>query len=410
MRILLISDYATSSGGAEVAILHLRQKLRERGHDARIFSTTARPAGMRVCSEYRCFGTITPLRVLLQTVNPGAFFGLRGVIRSFKPHVVHVHLFLTQLSPLILPLLKNIPSIHHVRWLRPVCPTGSKRMPDGTICQRSWGAACYHEGCVPFAVWPFIKLQMTLWQRWIRVFNATISLSHAVKAAMAREHIGSTIVLWNGIPSSSSCARPPLSNPPTVAFSGRLVRVKGVDVLIRAFSKVLPVVPSARLLIAGEGPEKQRLQRLANRLGIGYCTLFTGFLQARELEQHFASAWVQAVPSVWVEALSRAAQEAMMRGTAVIASDIGGLAEIVQNEDTGLLVSANDVRALGAALLRLLTHRELAEKMGRAGRRFAVAHFDENRYIERLTQLYSDLRKMRRKTGQQPVSFRPLMQ
>ncbi len=99
-----------------------------------------------------------------------------------------------------------------------------------------------------------------------------------------------------------------------------------------------------------------------------------------------------------------------MRGTAVIASDIGGLAEIVQNEDTGLLVSANDVRALGAALLRLLTHRELAEKMGRAGRRFAVAHFDENRYIERLTQLYSDLRKMRRKTGQQPVSFRPLMQ
>src|SRR6185503_12644278 len=103
MRILLASDYATPTGGAELMILALRDALRRRGHDARLFASSARPLGMSSEADYECFGISSRLRGLSQVANPSAFLSLNRVLRDFRPDVVHVRLFLSQLSPLILP-------------------------------------------------------------------------------------------------------------------------------------------------------------------------------------------------------------------------------------------------------------------------------------------------------------------
>ena len=122
------------AGGAEIATLSLRDELRKRGHDARLFSSSARAGEGFSHADYECFGTTSLFRTLLQTANPWAYRRLANVLARFKPDVIHVTMFLTQLSPLILPLLRKVPSLYHVVWYRPICPIGTKLLSDGSAC------------------------------------------------------------------------------------------------------------------------------------------------------------------------------------------------------------------------------------------------------------------------------------
>jgi glycosyltransferase involved in cell wall biosynthesis len=386
MKILLINDYSTETGGAEVFVLALREGLRQCGHDARLFSTSARPTGLVGKVDYECFGTASRFRTLLQTANPMAYYRLRKVLAEFKPDLVHVNLFLTQLSPLILPLLRHIPSIYHVHWYRPICPLGTKLLPDGSLCRVSAGAVCYSNGCLPLRDWVPLMFQMKLWRRWRDAFDLIIANSEAVKRYLLAEGIEPVEVVTYSIQSQKPGG--PLSAEPTIAFAGRLVREKGVDLLLRAFAGVVARFPQARLLLAGEGPERETLHRLIADLDLSSYVSMLGHLSRSEMEKQFASAWAQVVPSLWAEPFGIVALEAMTRGTAVIASDCGGLREIVRDGRTGFLVPPGDREKLTEALLRLLEDRELAEGMGREGREFALANFFQDHPAEKFIQLY----------------------
>jgi glycosyltransferase involved in cell wall biosynthesis len=342
-------------------------------------------------ADYECFGTTSRFRTLLQTANPWAFWQLRRVLVEFQPDVIHVRIFLTQLSPLILPLLRDVPSLYHVVWYRPICPLGTKMLPDGTACQVPAGAVCYRNHCLPLRDWLPLMLQMKLWRRWRDAFNLIVANSEAVRRRLIAEGIEPVEVVWNGVPIQPS--RPPLSSPPTVAFAGRLVREKGVDVLLRAFAKAIIQMPEARLLLAGDGPERGHLERLVADLKLADNIAMLGHLPRQEVERHFAQAWVQAVPSRWEEPFANAALEAMMRGTAVVASDSGGMVEMVRDGQTGLLAPPGDVDALAKALLLLLQDREVAERMGKAGREVALAHFSQAACVDKFIYLYQALCK-----------------
>lgn len=391
MKILLINDYATPTGGAEIITLAIRDGLRKRGHDARIFASSVRPLNAKILADYQCFGTLSRFRTLLQAFNLSAFWRLRCVLAEFQPDVVHLRMFLTQLSPLILPLLKRIPSVYHVAWYRPICPVGTKMLPDGTSCQHSVGAACYHNRCLPLRDWLPLMLQMKLWRHWGDAFNLIVANSEAVKCRLIAEGFESVEVVWNGVPIRSP--RPPLESPPTVVFAGRLSWEKGVDVLVQAFALVVSQIPEARLLLAGEGAESDRITSLIAELGLQKSISMLGLLSHPEMERHFATGWVQVVPSKWAEPFGIVSTEAMMRGTAVVASNSGGLAEIVKHGETGFLVPPSNVEALAEALLNLLQNRSLAEQMGKAGRKLAIAQFSEETFVDRFICLYQILCK-----------------
>ena len=171
MRILILNDYGSLFGGAEIQIQLLRNALQARGHEVRLFTSSARPGGEPIHVEYTCKGTTSRFRTLLQTANPWAYQALHQAIQAFRPDVVHVSVFLTQLSPLILPLLRPVPSVYHVVWYRPICPLGTKMLPDGTVCSDPWGRACYRHQCLPLRDWLPLMLQMQAWDRWRDVFD-----------------------------------------------------------------------------------------------------------------------------------------------------------------------------------------------------------------------------------------------
>jgi len=370
-------------------LLALRRQLRARGHDARLFSSSARPLGAENQADYTCLGLGSSARRLIQLANPSAFMSLRRVIQDFRPDIVHVRLFLSQLSPLILPLLEDVPSVLHVAWYRTICPIGTKMLPNGNPCTDPAGVACLQHGCFPAWAWPAALLQLKLWRHWRGAFNAVVANSDSTARLLEADGIAPSEVIWNGVPATPP--RPPLAGPPTVAFAGRLVWEKGADVLIRAFAEVCGRIRDARLVIAGDGPERSRLQALAEDLAVSSRIRWLGHVDRAQMESVFVSARVQVIPSRWREPFGIVAAEAMMRGTAVIASGSGGLAELIQHGDTGILTPPNDVHALAEALGALLENRELAESLGCRAREFAQRNLTEDVFVDRFIALYKRL-------------------
>jgi glycosyltransferase involved in cell wall biosynthesis len=390
VKVLIVHDYGTLSGGAEHMSITLREGLRARGHDARLFASTARQLpGLPIVADYTGYGTMGPARRVLQAVNPFAAARLREALRDFRPDVVHVRMFLAQLSPLVLPLLREVPALLHVVNYHLICPIDTKLLPDGRSCAVRAGTICRREGCIPLAGVARLAVQRGLWERWFDAFDRVVTNSDWVRRRLELEGLAVHRVVWNGVRARS--ARPLLDGPPTVAFAGRLERKKGVEVLLRAFVRVAEEVPEARLVLAGDGPDRPRLERLLRDLDLRRRARLLGHLPQDRLEDALSGAWVQAVPSLWEEPFGLVAAEAMMRGTAVVASSSGGVAEIVRDGQTGLLAAPGDADDLAGKLLPYLRDRELAERTGAAARAWALAELTEERVLDRFEALYREL-------------------
>jgi glycosyltransferase involved in cell wall biosynthesis len=389
MRILLISDYAYPAGGAELMINKLREELSQRRHEVTLFSTDISHAPGDNFADHRCFGTETGLRTPLQVANPSAMRRLKRLLRDFKPDVVHIRLFLTQLSPLILPLLNNIPSLYHVAWYRPVCPIGTKQLPDGSPCKEPYGRACWRNRCLPRRDWPLLMAQMAMLRRWRPCLDRVVANSREVQTQLLAGGFGPVDVVHNGIPERAALER--CDHQSVLCFTGRLVPEKGTDVLVRAMQRVAERLPQSRLLIAGDGPERNSLRRLSAALGLSDNIHFLGKVSNAELPEVLRPAIVQVVPSLWAEPFGVVAVEAMMRGQAVVASNHGGLSEIVEDGKTGLLVPPGDEQALADALLSILQDPVRARSLGDAAHARAVQEFGLDRFCDRFEEIYREM-------------------
>lgn len=394
LRILLVHDYAPLYGGAEVVNAALVDGLRGRGHQVRRFTSTAGfdalPNDSPQRPEYACRGTMSRWRTALQSANPWAPAALRQAIVDFRPDVVHCGMFTTQLSPLILPVLREVPAVFHAAWYRVVCPTGLKLLPNGESCSSRAGTVCFSSGCLPARDWVPLMAQMQMLRRWRGVFRETIANSRATANVLAADGIGNVIVVPNGVASAPAPAK--LADTPGAVFAGRLVKEKGVDLLLKAFAAVHARLPQATLDIVGDGPERTSLEAASRSLDLEHVVRFHGHQSRAQAEAIAVSAWVQVVPSRWAEPFGLVAAEAMMRGTAVVASASGGLADIVRHETTGLLVPPANVSALGESMHRILSDRPLAEQWGQAGNTVALADYGHERFLDRMLAVYASVR------------------
>jgi glycosyltransferase involved in cell wall biosynthesis len=175
-------------------------------------------------------------------------------------------------------------------------------------------------------------------------------------------------------------------------FAGDLSFEKGIDVLLRAYAALTNPPP---LVLIGRQPPGQPLVTGPN------VTVLNDWPHAAVLE-----AWrrcsVALVPSVWPEPFGLVVLEAMAAGRPVIASRTGGLADIVVNNETGLLVPPGDAPALTAALARLLASPELREQMGQAGQR-RLAQYRADAILPRLEQVYRALLSDEHPAKSQPL-------
>jgi UDP-glucose:(glucosyl)LPS alpha-1,2-glucosyltransferase len=192
------------------------------------------------------------------------------------------------------------------------------------------------------------------------------------------DEAGKTIVVHNGIADNP----PAVAKEPIFAFVGRAIAVKGVAELIKAFAIAAPHLPEWRLVIAGDDTEglltSAALTSERDALG-GRLTLM-GQVSHAEAMALYARAEIAVVPSLWQEPFARSAIEALASGCALIATPVGGLAEVAAG--AGEIVDASDISALAAALRRVATDSSLRARLQQQGRAKAREVFDIQRVTE----------------------------
>jgi glycosyltransferase involved in cell wall biosynthesis len=170
---------------------------------------------------------------------------------------------------------------------------------------------------------------------------------------------------------------------------------KGIRFLIRAVATLKPRYPDMTLVLAGDGFERNELEGLARELGIAEATTFLGWVTNSDLPAYYRAAAVSVIPSL-EEGFGIPAAEAMGCEVPVVASDAGGLPEVVEDGVTGRVVPRGDAGALASAIDELLADDELRARMGRAGRERALRLFDWDRSAEQFESIFTRAIRERR--------------
>ena len=167
---------------------------------------------------------------------------------------------------------------------------------------------------------------------------------------------------------------------------GALYPVKGFTYLIRALKKVVAVRPNVRLSLVGVGPLSQSLKQEVEELGIRERVDFQGWLPPAQVKKELLSSQLMVLPSL-SEGLGRVLIEAMACGLPIVATNIGGIPELV-HKDVGFLVPSRDSAALAEKMIWLLEHPERAEAMGATGRRNVQRTYSTDRYVDSYRSLF----------------------
>lgn len=164
--------------------------------------------------------------------------------------------------------------------------------------------------------------------------------------------------------------------PPTIGIIKTLRPRYGIRELILAFRQIAANFPKARLMIVGGGEKQVELQSLVDRLNLSQSINLTGPIAHHRVPEYLHQFDIFVVPSLTNrESFGVAAVEASACGLPVVASNVGGLPEVVVDSKTGLLVPPGDVDALARAMTRLLDNPALRVDMGQAGREFVLQHY-----------------------------------
>jgi glycogen(starch) synthase len=191
-------------------------------------------------------------------------------------------------------------------------------------------------------------------------------------------------VIRNGLAMPTLPPTPLSAEPPRLLCVGRIGTIdeKGFDVAMRAMPAVLTRFPSARLAIAGDGPARPALERLASELGVAHHVDFLGWIHPDRVLAAMNESTMILMPSRVPEGFGLVALQAAQMGRPVVASGVGGVAEVVVHGETGLLVDPGDETVLADAIVSLLADPERAVRLGHAGRERAASELGWERHVD----------------------------
>jgi len=218
----------------------------------------------------------------------------------------------------------------------------------------------------------------------LQTFERHFPQCHAKKAIIPLGEFG---FLGRNLPSSSVT-----NDNPTILFFGNIRPYKGLDDLIQAFSKVIREMPFARLAIIGQplepfDPYRDRINKLNLNKNID---LRLEYIQDQEIPKIFSTASLVALPYKDIDQ-SAVLLLALALGKAVVATEVGGIREVVQDGRTGILVPVGDPNRMAQALVDLLRNPQKISDLGRAAQKDVLSRFSWDSIAEKTRSFYSTL-------------------
>jgi glycosyltransferase involved in cell wall biosynthesis len=400
MRILFCNKYNYPFSGTEVYLFEVMELMRSMGHEVALFSM-ADPRGQSTPYD-RHFVPHVDFK------EPGGWFRkaklaahaiysidarrrIRTMIADFRPDVAHVRNIYHHLSPSILWELKkqNVPVVYHLNDFKVLCASYNLVL-RGEACEACKGGEFWHalkEKCYPGRGARMTLVAEAYVHKWLGTYRKCVDCFLAPSQFVRDKFVehGWAAAKFEVLPHFQPVKLVTVrraENAPLLYF-GRLSAEKGVDDLLHAMQRV----PHLRLIVAGDGPERGKLEQLAAELGLANVE-FAGHMRGEDLERAIANSRFTVLPSHAYETLGKTILESYAEGRSVVSTDLGSRRELVHEGKTGLLYKTGDVEQLASALQFLSSQPELADKMGRAGRDQVRRSYAPEAHYEALIALY----------------------
>lgn len=390
MKVLLCHNFYQQAGGEDESFADEARVLESHGHEV-----------LRYTRESAAIGGMRPWTVARAAVwNRDTYAEVRELIARERPDVVHC----TNIFPLISPAVygaahhERVAVVQALRNYRFICP-GALLFRDGGVCE-----ACLHKR----VAWPAVVHGC---YRDSRLFSAALMTILAVHRArdgwagnidmyFAPSHFTRRKYVEAGLPADRIAVSPNFVHPDPglgggsgdyAVFVGRLSHEKGLETLLAAWRHASP---HARLLIVGDGPEAEKVKEAVAR---GPRVEWLGRQPSPEVLRLIGEAACLIMPSVTYETFGRTIVEAFSRGTPVVVSGIGAMAELVEDGRTGFHARAGDAADLADKIGRILSlSAHDRQRMRDAARQEYLQKYTAGSSYERLMGVYAQAREFRR--------------
>ncbi len=409
MRVLLINNYLYLRGGAERSFFAITDLLKAHGHEV-IHFACRHP--QNIPSPYESFFPtsgqldrlsyfLTAPAALAQMIyNRPAAQALSRLLRRVRPDVAHLNNIYHHLSPSILPVLArhNIPTVLHLRDPKLICPA-IYMFRRGRFCNlclghriwplllhrcsqhslaRSVGLAFealaqdlfgFYRRCVDFYICPSRFLHCQIVSRGFRA-SRVLTLPNFVTAPSTNTPLA-----------TDSAA---LDLPNRYLFcASRLTSDKGLFILLEAARRK----PNIPLLIAGRGPARQQMSAFIQRHQLSNVRLLD-FQNEQVLAQLFRNATASIVPSLLPENCPNVILESAAQSCPVIASDLGGIDELITDRHNGWLITPGQPDSLAQAMSQAFTDPQGSARLGRAAKQRIIQDHHPERFYCTLIEIY----------------------
>jgi glycogen(starch) synthase len=381
--LLFTTDFLPGAGGVQKHIALLAQGLLATGHLPTVVTETSA-------------GLFDDRALLFPVVrNPRLrelwrFIGETDVLHLAGPPFVALAMGLLRRKSVVIE--------HH--GYQAICPNGLLlQAPYQRACRGYFMAGAYDEclRCVAAtrgwmdSITQFLSTFPRRWMCRLATLNTAVS-NHVER----RLQLPRSSTIYHGIPDTPAGHESLISissAPICFGFVGRLVQEKGLMILLEAASRLRDRKYDFRLKLIGDGPERARLEGKVVKSNLQGRVSFTGFLTGEELHRATANLAAVVMPSIMEETAGLAAIEQMMRGRLVIASDIGGLGEVVG--EAGLKFTAGDADQLAACMQRVVDEPNLVNEVGQRARKRSMELFTDTQKTETYVSIYRQIAKNR---------------
>lgn len=398
MRILLVNKFHWPKGGSETYYFELGKMLKEHGHEVAYFSMQNKNNITTGDKEYFVKEFDGNGKNIFKFFD--AIYSrenkkkMEQALDDFKPDIVHINLFQRHLTfSIINPIKKrNIPIVYTAHDLQSVCPA-SAMLSNGKVCNKCLNSNKFHcltKKCVKNSTLKSLlcSIEATIYKRKhiYDKFNLIISPSSFVGNIIKKDGIKSNIkVLHNYVDVDNKSDE---YNDENYAFYfGRLSIDKGIMNLLEAFSKQA----EGKLLIAGDGPEKEKILKYIKTNNLNDRVKLVGFVKHKQILEYIKNSSFVIVPSICYDNCPFSVLESLSVGKCVIGAEIGGIPELIENGKNGYLYQHDNITQLSEIISKMFKNKNLRKKMSLYSLKYDRPKYSKENYYAELEKIYNSL-------------------
>lgn len=396
MRILLVNKFHYLRGGSEKYYFELAQLLKSKGHTVGFFSMKHEENITTGDAEYFVeeidLNTGSKLKALDVIYSQENKRLMAKALEEFKPDIVHINNFQRQLSASIIDAIKekNIPIVMTAHDLNPICPA-SIMLYNGEVCDdciTKGYAQCIKKKCVKGST---LKSTLGVMEKKyydihkvFRKIDCIISPSEFNKNQLVNGKLkyNEIVTLHNFVNESE---RNDYVLGDYAFYLGRLSKEKGILNLIEAIGDI----PDAKLLIAGDGPERERIEAYISEHKLDGRITLLGYQNQDSIHKYITNSRFVVIPSICNENCPYSVLEAMEIGKPIVASRIGGIPELIADGENGYLYKADDINELKEKLTLLLNDDEKVNNFAQKSRELYESYYSPDSYYNELIKIYN---------------------